>query len=105
MPNKGSVIYVCELLHLHMSNTHSNSDTASSLQYQTVFEDVGFQCAPFYIQSIVCTDEGPTSFSDGDIYIVSRLQGVELCLLSKSTSLKGKRGIQTASSMAQPQGE
>lgn len=37
-------------------------------------------------------DEGPALFADGDIYIVSRLQGVETCLLSKSASLERERG-------------
>lgn len=48
----------------------------------------------------VCTDdgdEGPASFADGDIYIVSRLQGVELFLLSKSASLERGRGGDTES--------
>lgn len=49
-------------------------------------------------------DEGPASCADGDIYIASRLQGVEMCLLSKKY-LTGERAILRASSMAQSQGE
>lgn len=57
-------------------------------EYCTYISQIGLTLHTETVWVCMKLDEEPASLADGDIYIVSRLQGVDLCLLSKSISLE-----------------
>ncbi len=79
----------------YTSQTHTHTHTHTQTETEVSHPRYSSRLYLRKMSVWVCAndrDEGPASCADGDIYIASRLQGVETCLLSKNYLTGEKEG-------------